>query len=309
VVAIGSSATPGTLQASSPGPEGGFLAYMKAYTDDAGYGALQRLQLVWATLDCASSPAKAPQPIDAPAAVDKLESAHQADPDAADLEEPEEPVAVTVVSGQGSVTEAVETEVDAAGAAEAVAAVEAPAEEPAAAPEVEVTPVETSVAVPPAAEATPAPAAAVDAAPAASGACSPGAACKDGMCTTSSCAINGMGKDVLTMMCFGTNIAPNPILDATTGNPCTNLACKLDKANCTSAGLFGVGGFCSGGAAGPGWRCRAAPLLLFGLASSCCRLWCLRHHATACVPCCMRSYAGAEQPSCGTKHAKPLSCC
>jgi hypothetical protein len=59
-----------------------------------------------------------------------------------------------------------------------------------------------------------------------------------------------MGKDVLTMLCFGTNIVPNPILDATTGNPCTNLACKLDKTNCTSAGLFGVGGFCSGAAAG-----------------------------------------------------------
>ncbi|KAF6261546.1 hypothetical protein COO60DRAFT_1625305 [Scenedesmus sp. NREL 46B-D3] len=101
---------------------GGFLAYMKAYTDDAGYGTLQRLQLVWATLDCASSPAKG----------------------------------------------------------------------------------------------------------------------------HSRCALNGMGKDVLTMMCFGTNIAPNPILDATTGNPCTNLACKLDKPNCTSAGLLGLGGFCSG---------------------------------------------------------------
>jgi hypothetical protein len=267
VVAIGNRATPGTLQASSPGPEGGFLAYMKAYTDDAGYGALQRLQLVWATLDCASSPAKAPQPIDAPAAVDKLESANQAAPAAAAaaaaMEEPAEPVAATVVSGQGSVTEAVVTEVDAAGAAEAVAAVEAPAAaEPAAAPEVEVTPVETTVAAPPtvAAEATPAPAAAAtDAAPAAVGACSPGAACKDGVCTTSSCAINGMGKDVLTMMCFGTNIAPNPILDATTGNPCTNLACKLDKANCTSAGLFGVGGFCSGGVLESGWRCGAAP--------------------------------------------------
>ncbi|WIA42975.1 hypothetical protein OEZ86_009515 [Tetradesmus obliquus] len=172
VLAIGNSATPGTLQASSPGPEGGFLAYMKAYTDESGYGALQRLQLVWATLDCASSPAKAPQPIDAPAAVDKMESAEQ----------------------------------------NATAAAGMPA----------MVPMENE------------------------GACSPGAICAGGLCATSSCALNGMGKDVLTMMCFGTNIMPNPLLDATLGNPCTNLACKLDRPNCTSAGLLGLGGFCTG---------------------------------------------------------------
>jgi hypothetical protein len=230
---------------------------MKAYTDDAGYGALQRLQLVWATLDCASSPAKAPQPVDAPAAVEKLETAAQTGPAAAaapPMVESVEAVQAIVVSGQGAVTEVV-TEVNAAGAAEAVAAPEptsAPVPEPTAAAEPEVTPVEASVATPAAAEATPTPAAA-EATPATAtvkeGACSPGAACKDGVCATSSCAVNGMGKDVLTMMCFGTNIVPNPILDATTGNPCTNLACKLDRPNCTSVGLLGVGGFCTGEAA------------------------------------------------------------
>jgi hypothetical protein len=152
------------------------------------------------------------------------------------------------------------------------------------------------VAAPPAAEAAAAaPAAATaDAAPAAVGACSPGAACKDGVCTTSSCAINGMGKDVLTMMCFGTNIAPNPILDATTGNPCTNLACKLDKANCTSAGLFGVGGFCSGGVPESGWRFRAASWLS-AAQPSCFRLWCL--------------CAGNAVRVCLAAAACPLTCC
>lgn len=254
VLAIGNSATPGTLQASSPGPEGGFLAYMKAYTDESGYGALQRLQLVWATLDCASSPAKAPQPIDAPAAVDKMESAEQNATAAAGMPamvpmENVEEVQATVVSGQGAVATEVVTEVDATGAAEAVAAPAAAAAEvpavPAAAAEPAVMPAEVPVATPAAAAATPA-AEATPATPTTTtttttatttvqeGACSPGAICAGGLCATSSCALNGMGKDVLTMMCFGTNIMPNPLLDATLGNPCTNLACKLDRPNCTT---------------------------------------------------------------------------
>jgi len=69
--------------------------------------------------------------------------------------------------------------------------------------------------------------------------------CPSGSCLTSSCALNGVGKDVFTMMCYGTNIIPNPLLDTTVGNPCTNLACKLHNPNCTS-GPLGIGGFCTG---------------------------------------------------------------
>jgi hypothetical protein len=69
--------------------------------------------------------------------------------------------------------------------------------------------------------------------------------CPSGVCLTPSCMLNGAGKDVLTMMCYGTNIIPNPILDHTVGNPCVNLACKLDNPNCTSLPL-GIGGFCTG---------------------------------------------------------------
>uniref|UniRef100_A0A383V773 Uncharacterized protein n=1 Tax=Tetradesmus obliquus TaxID=3088 RepID=A0A383V773_TETOB len=75
--------------------------------------------------------------------------------------------------------------------------------------------------------------------------CNPGGNCANGTCATSSCMLNGMGKDVATMMCFGTNLMPNPLLDATLGNPCTNLACKLDRPNCTTTN-FGLDGFCTG---------------------------------------------------------------
>jgi hypothetical protein len=69
--------------------------------------------------------------------------------------------------------------------------------------------------------------------------------CTGGACLTPSCLLNGAGKEVLTMKCYGTNIIPNPLLDATIGNPCANLACKLDNTNCTS-GPLGLGGFCTG---------------------------------------------------------------
>jgi hypothetical protein len=69
--------------------------------------------------------------------------------------------------------------------------------------------------------------------------------CPSGSCLTPSCLLNGVGKEVLTMMCYGTNIVPNPILDHTVGNPCMNLACQLHYPNCTS-GPLGLGGFCTG---------------------------------------------------------------
>jgi hypothetical protein len=91
--------------------------------------------------------------------------------------------------------------------------------------------------------------------------CNPGGNCANGTCATSSCMLNGMGKDVATMMCFGTNLMPNPLLDATLGNPCTNLACKLDRPNCTTTN-FGLDGFCTGKAA-PGVQ------LLLGIYVNC----------------------------------------
>lgn len=70
--------------------------------------------------------------------------------------------------------------------------------------------------------------------------------CSQGTCPTASCALNGLGKDVVTMMCFGTNIVPAPMVDLNVQNACTNLACKLDRPNCTSPGVLGIGGFCTG---------------------------------------------------------------
>jgi hypothetical protein len=67
----------------------------------------------------------------------------------------------------------------------------------------------------------------------------------NGTCPLPSCGLNGAGKEVLTMMCYGTNIIPNPLLDATFGNPCANLACQLNVGNCTS-GPMGLGGVCHG---------------------------------------------------------------
>jgi hypothetical protein len=69
--------------------------------------------------------------------------------------------------------------------------------------------------------------------------------CPSGSCLLPSCVLNAVGKEVLTMMCYGTNIIPNPILDHTVGNPCMNLACQLHYPNCTS-GPMGLGGFCTG---------------------------------------------------------------
>eukprot|EP00775_Hariotina_reticulata_P008256 gene8256-8444_t len=70
--------------------------------------------------------------------------------------------------------------------------------------------------------------------------------CSNGLCPTSGCALNALGKDVMAMACFGTNVLLNPVLEMTVGNPCLNLACKLERPNCHSAGLFGIGGFCTG---------------------------------------------------------------
>lgn len=75
--------------------------------------------------------------------------------------------------------------------------------------------------------------------------CLPNSNCADGVCSSSSCALNGMGKDVPALMCFGTNIVPNPILEKLIDSPCTNLACKLDKPGC-STGDPGKNGFCTG---------------------------------------------------------------
>lgn len=82
--------------------------------------------------------------------------------------------------------------------------------------------------------------------------------CPGGACLTPSCALNGAGKDVLTMMCYGTNIIPNPLLDATVGNPCANLACKLHNPNCTS-GPLGLGGFCTGTVKRMGYTAKLHP--------------------------------------------------
>jgi hypothetical protein len=114
--------------------------------------------------------------------------------------------------------------------------------------------------------------------------CTPGGNCANGTCVTSSCMLNGMGKDVATMMCFGTNLMPNPLLEALTGNPCANLACKLDRPNCTTTN-FGLDGFCTGAA-----QC----FYCFGKQRSCSCYICI-------IVDCQRGWCGWEsRPTSGT---------
>jgi hypothetical protein len=44
--------------------------------------------------------------------------------------------------------------------------------------------------------------------------CKPSAAmgCTNGKCPTSTCALSGLGMDVLKMICYGVNVTPNPLL-------------------------------------------------------------------------------------------------
>jgi hypothetical protein len=68
----------------------------------------------------------------------------------------------------------------------------------------------------------------------------------DGRCVTSSCSMNGLGADVPNMVCSGTTMRL-PFLSAGVAvSPCTFLGCRLDVGSCTSTGLMGVGGFCTG---------------------------------------------------------------
>jgi hypothetical protein len=70
--------------------------------------------------------------------------------------------------------------------------------------------------------------------------------CKDGKCATSSCSLAGLGADVPNLMCYGTNMRLPFLNSGLDVSPCSFLACKLDTASCTSSGLMGVGGFCTG---------------------------------------------------------------
>jgi hypothetical protein len=54
--------------------------------------------------------------------------------------------------------------------------------------------------------------------------------------------VNGLGKDVVFMPCFGSNLAPNPLMIL--GNKCSNLVCKLAKPGCKNELL--KGGNCVG---------------------------------------------------------------
>jgi hypothetical protein len=69
-----------------------------------------------------------------------------------------------------------------------------------------------------------------------------------GSVPTSSCSLSGLGKEVSSLSCFGTNLLPTAAADAAGSlSPCANLACKLSKESCESTGAFGVGSFCTGG--------------------------------------------------------------
>jgi hypothetical protein len=69
-----------------------------------------------------------------------------------------------------------------------------------------------------------------------------------GSVPTSSCSLSGLGTEVASLSCFGTNLLPTAAADAAGSlSPCANLACKLSKESCESTGAFGVGSFCTGG--------------------------------------------------------------
>ena len=70
--------------------------------------------------------------------------------------------------------------------------------------------------------------------------------CANGKCATSSCMLAGIGSEVSNMMCLGTNMRLPFLSSGIETSPCSFLGCKLDTASCTSSGLMGVGGFCTG---------------------------------------------------------------
>lgn len=80
----------------------------------------------------------------------------------------------------------------------------------------------------------------------AAGQCAGNHLCSDGKCVTSSCMLAGMGNDISSMTCYGTNMRLNFLSSGVDVSPCSFLGCKLDMASCTSSGVLGVGGFCTG---------------------------------------------------------------
>jgi hypothetical protein len=70
-----------------------------------------------------------------------------------------------------------------------------------------------------------------------------------GKCSSTSCAANGLGKDVLLMSCYGKNqeVKASLIL----GNPCANLGCKLHVPGCKDdQQLVGTGSSLGSGSPG-----------------------------------------------------------
>jgi hypothetical protein len=230
---VGDANASGPLQSSQPDQLDGWLAYLRAYTSELNVspdvGRLEQLQLVWATSTC-----------------------HEArDPDAARTAQAGAPVGTR--ANTAVVTEVTVEAPPVAVMVEEVNVQQAPAAVPMAMPAV-TAPSQGGTFAPPSADLISASSMAQnstnDNADANGGNTAPvceatGLLCSDGACATSSCALGGMGKDVATMMCFGTNMLPNPLLAVTTGNPCAHLACKLDRPNCTSSGI-GWAGFCTG---------------------------------------------------------------
>jgi hypothetical protein len=104
-----------------------------------------------------------------------------------------------------------------------------------------------------------------------------------GSVPTSSCSLSGLGKEVLALSCFGTNLLPTAAADAAGAlSPCANLACKLSKESCESSGAFGVGSFCTGGPAAAAARsnsCHGSDARMQWVALVCDRALDLYHYA------------------------------
>jgi hypothetical protein len=222
-----------TAELLVPSQPGAYLAYLNGYTAKkmAGpnVGKLVQLQLVWAVSDCAAPGAGAAAATARPAAqADPAQPTPQQQPRRRGglfglrrTEGPPVRVRIANLDAQEATGDAAASPSAAAGGGGADAA---------------------------------AAAAAAAAARLRLASCDPGATCSAGMCGTSSCVLSGMGGEAAGLKaCYGTNMRLPFLAGGAEVQPCTYLACKLIKDNCTSPGIQAPtaapgasGGFCTG---------------------------------------------------------------
>lgn len=198
---VGNPDSPSSLQSSKPAP-GSFLGFFKgtvnpavAVTEESNTALpLQQLQLVWVTKDCSSNPdGEVIIPADAgvdPTAANRLRVTRAQQRPQQTAQGPAQ-AAAPVPAGDAVVDE-----------------VPMPSDSPTFGDDATIL-VTGSAGVGEAQPNTTAvPAAAAPAVTATAGAgptCAP-QGCEDGVCATSSCTLNGMGKEAAAMLCFGVSL-------------------------------------------------------------------------------------------------------